>query len=1434
MKITIYLFVGILFFSNFGNLSNIKEFYSVDDDPIYVTERYHSDNHFNTTIHNKDTKVATLVSSACPQYTCPGTAGCTYIISGSDATNYNVYSGEKICLEPGANFTGQVGFYGGEMQNCATAPQNFTYFTNGASPSSTFNNYGTFQISGTPDIQDSLVINNYGTFSVNSMTISSDAVFNNYCTTTSASDLLIEATGTLNNFRNIDITSFFANDANTTVTLTNGCITADQFFNEGTIEGLICGNITIAGNSTNTTTGSLIGSLAFIDLTPPASAPFIDSNSGSVGAGVVWTSCTDCSLTATEICKNGIDDNGDGRIDEAYPGGVQTNLQLWLDAEQGTNTTQSGFDVISWSDQSPNGYSANADVNSTDDPTFLNNAINFHPGVTFDGTYTDDFSDGLHLGSDYIYSTNAGMHVFSVLKPNGSALQYRHPFHFGGTVDALGYSWSTSASRTRTPQSFGGNDSFNNHASGAVPSLVEFEIKFNDTQTLYKEGSVLNQDAIPTLNQITAAEIPENNVYGDLISGPVSIGRKSSSQYLNTDRIFSGEISEVLVYNDTLSQVDKEKVNSYLAIKYGMTVPHNYVFSDGTIIKDVTDGYANNIAGIAIDSCGALIQKQSKSVNDSSIISIALGSFSATNSINPWSFNSDKSALVWGHNGAAANTSWNGTNYDIPNGGYLGIDRVWKFTETQDVQNVVLRVDVNDPEFDLPALPPFPAADGAYHLFIDDDGDFTNGGTTVQKMTFVSGSVWETTIADPANSYFSIGRKVPEICNDGADNDGDGDIDCADEDCNTIFYAASQTNSSVSIPANALGAPDGQEALLGPTTHIILDLGSALDIGEDYVITLRYLFSSSTMTIEESIDGINFFAATNSPYAITYSTLTDVTFTTNVHTRYLRLTPDLGTSFALDAVTYGNCVCQPTATTTEEYNINSDPHVPGNIVNAFEGDLIRLEFVGTGFDTWTFIWTGPNALYQVTDSGTNRDRILLNNIQLNQAGEYKMVYFDDVGCVDSTTFTVYVSPLIEICNNGIDDDGDGDIDCADADCPLFTDTDGDLICDATDLDDDNDGIPDIDEWCVTDTILIWNEITPSFNNVSNGAPSADQSVSYTNTEGDFNYTFEVDNPDDNYFNQVSIGNYQALGINATALDSLGDFAELTIKIDNIPSGIIMQEILFTIDDIDQGGSVNTREVVTVVGYNGATAISPTVTAQQTGFLIINPPALDSSVTITTTTSDNLPFLPGDTNAAGTAEQAAIDISFSQPIDRIVIRYSQTGEISSGGLGVRQFMGTYCEDADGDGVPNLLDLDSDNDGIYDLHEAGLGSLDVNSDGILDGASAAFGTNGLLDGVETVADNGILNYTIPDSETTPNGTYDAYQTDADGDGCFDTVEEGVADPDGDGIAGTGAPSVNLEGLVNGVTYTAPPNNDWQNPGVSLCIPSCDAQAPVISKN
>ena len=95
------------------------------------------------------------------------------------------------------------------------------------------------------------------------------------------------------------------------------------------------------------------------------------------------------------------------------PGGVSTNLSLWLKADVGTTTV--GADVNAWADQSGNGYTADQSGN-THRPTLVSNTLNFNPSVNY-GAGANDI--GFDLGSDFIYApaANGGMHIFSVVHP---------------------------------------------------------------------------------------------------------------------------------------------------------------------------------------------------------------------------------------------------------------------------------------------------------------------------------------------------------------------------------------------------------------------------------------------------------------------------------------------------------------------------------------------------------------------------------------------------------------------------------------------------------------------------------------------------------------------------------------------------------------------------------------------------------------------------------------------------------------------------------------------------------------------------------------------------------------------------------------------------------------------------------------------------------
>ncbi|NJN77267.1 MAG: hypothetical protein HC803_02185 [Saprospiraceae bacterium] len=89
-----------------------------------------------------------------------------------------------------------------------------------------------------------------------------------------------------------------------------------------------------------------------------------------------------------------------------------------------------------------------------------------------------------------------------------------------------------------------------------------------------------------------------------------------------------------------------------------------------------------------------------------------------------------------------------------------------------------------------------------------------------------------------------------------------------------------------------------------------------------------------------------------------------------------------------------------------------------------EGQTIQLQANGGT----SYHWRGPNGYVNFTQNPTITNAVVLD------AGTYYVTVTDGNGCTDSASTIVNVAVCPEICNNGIDDDGDGFTDCQDTDC----------------------------------------------------------------------------------------------------------------------------------------------------------------------------------------------------------------------------------------------------------------------------------------------------------------------------------------------------------------------------------------------------------------
>lgn len=155
---------------------------------------------------------------------------------------------------------------------------------------------------------------------------------------------------------------------------------------------------------------------------------------------------------------------------------------------------------------------------------------------------------------------------------------------------------------------------------------------------------------------------------------------------------WDGRYSEIIYYPWSLSPLEKQKVDSYLAAKWGLTLnqtaPTNYLDSDGNVFWNATTGigFIKDITVIGRDDCGALNQKQSTSLDDKDIVAMGKGTIMINNKENTSSFSYNKSFLTWSNNGAAIK-SVNSNLLPVSLSAtscYVKIDRIW---QTQSVGN---------------------------------------------------------------------------------------------------------------------------------------------------------------------------------------------------------------------------------------------------------------------------------------------------------------------------------------------------------------------------------------------------------------------------------------------------------------------------------------------------------------------------------------------------------------------------------------------------------------------------------------------------------------------------------------------------------------------------------------------------------------------------
>ncbi len=292
-------------------------------------------------------------------------------------------------------------------------------------------------------------------------------------------------------------------------------------------------------------------------------------------------------------------------------------------------------------------------------------------------------------------------------------------------------------------------------------NIVYWDPPYATNRTTYNAGNVNNQSILWTATSDISLAANRQSIFKN---GMNVANGNGNGQYVGNNSTFrlgqngatsfNGRMAEIVIYTTALTAVQQQQVNTYMSLKYGITLNSgntSYLATDGATIWDATANatYKKNIAGIGRDDEEALQQKQSRSINTGFQVTIGLGSIDSTNSANPNAFTADKSYLIWGDDSTATAFVTAVTGHSTVN---YRMTRVWKVQETGIVGNVLIAIPGNV----------IPSSFASPSLIVSADATFDGSDTyTPLTLASINGVNYYTASVDLANNqYFSFGALV--------------------------------------------------------------------------------------------------------------------------------------------------------------------------------------------------------------------------------------------------------------------------------------------------------------------------------------------------------------------------------------------------------------------------------------------------------------------------------------------------------------------------------------------------------------------------------------------------------------------------------------------------------------------------------------------------
>ncbi len=975
---------------------------------------------------------------------------------------------------------------------------------------------------------------------------------------------------------------------------------------------------------------------------------------------------------------------------QSPPGNVTTDLTIWYDAgdvngdDNYTNNPVDSTEIMTWVDKSGNGNDAvvatgkNGAILETD-PFEL---INGKPVLKFNQV-SQTMGSIYGTGIDVRASVMEDMTIFLVYKPKtavtGSS-NWQSPWgNDNGAWDRFYYS------------SFGTGSTSNNPETGIV-SL----------------GTVApSSQAIPEAGKVDEVYLQTTAYNGDLTGGSNSGPIGGSAVYFNGDLVqaftdntdasnayselsigwdgdsgaFDGQIAEVMVYSRILTACELEQINNALGLKYGKD------FSGFTASYDPASFFNvnPNAIGISASACGGSVQ-----VDEAASSQVTIN--------NPTSNDTENEFLIFAHN----DISGEQLSTNIPVGTTIRMDRVWRVEEeTNTNNNTGVDLGLVDVVYDLATIGLTNVGVDEYVLLIDSEGTDFSDATIYESSpgvkvigAYANGKVTFSGINLDHDDHFTLAvldNITPTVTVEQSASQADPyyenfevrftatfsePMDASTFTCSDLIIGGTATSGCTSIT---------EVAPFDKTTYEILI--TATTIG--------------TVTVEIPANTVQDFGLNDN----SQSTSTDNSVTIRQVTWQIgSITPaQNGSEDGTDVVYVVNLIDDLGST----YVNNTNATITASI--AFTGSADQSDFTTT-FPTFVSIADGMSSA--TVTLIVNDDTTVDPNENITATLSSPLI-----GMIDPTDF----SDLATIDDND-DDDGDGvenSVDqCEGFDDNLDADLDG--VPNACDLDDDNDGILDLEECPISITNIAplgtasqSSEYTISSYPASNAIDDNLNNFSHTKSNTSDAW-WEVDLGSDSNIDEIVIYN---------RVDCCKD--RLT------DAYVLVSSTPFPADPTDLEGALANAEFTYRFGNTASlslkTIITGGVTAQYVRVQLsggISPNLNFAEVQVLNYSLCNsdgdalsdLYDLDSDNDGCSDALEGAGSFTIASiendtltggvDVDGIPI-------LASGGQGVGEssnatIAACLCpfgsgNDNDGDGLDDTCDLDDDNDGILDIAE-----------------------------------------------------------------------------------------------------------------------------------